>query len=128
MMHIAVICIQYGFYASPVTKGICSYLAEQGVVLDVFTNSEKEIYPLNIVQTQIINIKAKLGSVDLKSFLKGRLEPYQWIICVDYFSLDLVASVKKDLSNVIYLSLEGVQIMNCYKKRIGCDAGVMFSL
>lgn len=137
-MEILLVSIRYSVEFSPVIKGMCSCLAEAGHEVDIYVDDLLRDPDFELPGARVINAgshfllraaKSFLGLLGAKKwlrnmeqrFLLGDLSKivgeYDWVLCAEANSLDLLLKAGADLSRMIYLSLESTQLFSLYTEK-----------
>jgi hypothetical protein len=131
----AMICYRYAFKVSPTLKNICAYLYEvEGTTVDVIVDDIHCDENLQLPGVKVVDICAEpcfrfflnpLFRMDKKKrFLrtvKSRIGGYSRVLVVDFLALEMLGSIGHDLSNVIFISLEGTEYIQQYDKAYAAD-------
>lgn len=132
---IAIICYQYSIEVAPVLKNICSYCYEKGLgMVDVIVEDLHRDKTFRLPSARIVNMREELqkNGFDTKiikqlekqifeQFLKDHITQYSLIFAVDFLALDILRNAGQNLSNVVYLSMEGIDYILRYDKTYAKD-------
>ncbi len=135
----AVVAYRYAVEVSPVVKNICLYLTSRGHSVDLVVDQWLRDQDFGLPGVRLVKLGLpwyynlalrtralrrfrrvrNLGTPLFAHRLKSIIPRYDWVLCVEIWSLGTVARTNFDLSKAIYLSLESVQTLSGFTRNIG---------